>query len=508
MTKSLKQLLKFIPSGTTEGELGILGDVFVPPTELAEILGLPRGNPRLLVGNKGTGKTAILEFLYMQLAARGIPCILLRPDDLVLPNETIRSLADAKRHAYAELVLAAAGRLGRDLTYAGSDAEVELVRAAKARGERGLDLVERAARLLIPVGVRVANIDFSSWISEPDPQEKALGKALGETLAKDEDRFFFVLIDDIDQIGDAGETDYLTRIWGLLLGVRKLASENQTIRAVVSLRSEIWMRLEWGAKGHRDQVDHFLPLIYRLAPEDSDVENIVRSRLRVADPPGKLDQFFATKDVELPGSRQRRLWLDFLTKYARGRPRDALQLLRELATAAARSKDPRIESKHVDRVMSSFSRKRVELIAEEYQADCPQLQEIIRGLKALEFVLPSEELFNHLAKLPSAFSIRVRGEQLRPERRADVFTLWRLLHEAGVVNGLVSDERERRGFRNVNYPDDPELASPSRWNELSTVNWEVHPVFRQYLIEEQAAEAADLGLSVAELRRRRRPKQT
>lgn len=507
MSKSLKQLMKFIPSGTTEGELGILGDVFVPPSELAEILGLPRGNPRLLVGKKGSGKTAVLEYLYMQLAARGIPCILLRPDDLVLPNETIRSVADAKRHAYAELVLAAASRLGRDLTYAGSDAEVELVRAAKDTGERGLDAVERAARLLIPIGVRVANIDFSSWIKEPDPREKALANALRGTLSKDKDRFFFVLIDDIDQIGDASESDYLTRIWGLLLGVRKLASENQTIRAVVSLRSEIWMRLEWGAKGHRDQVDHFLPLIYRLAPEDEDVESIVRSRLRVADPPGKLDQFFATHDVELPGSHERRLWLDFLTKSARGRPRDALQLLRELAIAATRNKDSKIESKHVERVMSSFSRKRVELLAEEYQADCPQLQEIVRGLKALEFVVPSNELFDHLAKLPATFSIQVRGQQLRPDQRTDVFTLWRLLHEAGVVNAVVSDEREARGFRHVNYPDDPELASPSRWNELSKVSWEVHPVFRQYLIEEQAAEAADLGLSVDELRKRRRPRQ-
>ncbi|MBK8714645.1 MAG: hypothetical protein IPN32_07865 [Deltaproteobacteria bacterium] len=89
-----------------------------------------------------------------------------------------------------------------------------------------------------------------------------------------------------------------------------------------------------------------------------------------------------------------------------------------------------------------------------------------------------------------------------------MFKLWRFLHETGFINAVVSDDRMPRGFRHINYADDPELASASRWNDIQPVAWEIHPVFRQFLIDEQTASAADMGLSPEELRRQRRPSKT
>ncbi|MBK8714647.1 MAG: hypothetical protein IPN32_07875 [Deltaproteobacteria bacterium] len=249
MPDSLAKLLRLIPSGTTEGELGFLSEVFVLPAELREILSIPQGNPRLLVGRKGTGKTAILEYLHLRLAERGIPSVLLRPDDLPLPNDEFKSVGDAKRRAYAELVLATASAVGKYTTFAKTDAERSLLLAAKQRGERGDDLIEKACKMLIPVGALLADIDFGAWIQDAAVTEHGLVTALRDVLSKETGRFVFVLVDDVDQIGRADTSDYTTRIWGLLLAIRKLASENRAIRAIVALRSEVWMRLEWDGIG-------------------------------------------------------------------------------------------------------------------------------------------------------------------------------------------------------------------------------------------------------------------
>jgi hypothetical protein len=78
----LDALLKFFSTGTSEGDRTILRRAFIPSWQLADLLSCPSGSPRILVGNKGVGKTAVLEWVHAAATKQRCPVLFLRPDDL------------------------------------------------------------------------------------------------------------------------------------------------------------------------------------------------------------------------------------------------------------------------------------------------------------------------------------------------------------------------------------------------------------------------------------------
>lgn len=79
---SLSYLKKYFLTGTAEEDLPFLEKAFVTSIQLSEIVGIQPGAMRLIVGNKGIGKTALFEFLEKCSNKHKLPCILVRPDDI------------------------------------------------------------------------------------------------------------------------------------------------------------------------------------------------------------------------------------------------------------------------------------------------------------------------------------------------------------------------------------------------------------------------------------------
>lgn len=96
----LDVLQDYFPAGTTEGERHILPQVFVYWNEYSELMTPPPTSPRILVGKKGAGKTAVIEFYSSLLEGSEIPTLLVRPMDIRLDSfrENI-ALGEATRHA-------------------------------------------------------------------------------------------------------------------------------------------------------------------------------------------------------------------------------------------------------------------------------------------------------------------------------------------------------------------------------------------------------------------------
>lgn len=503
----LEFLKQYFPSGTTEGELHLLDKAFVYERAYSRVVAPPYGSPLLLVGKKGTGKTAIVESLRAAMGRSAVPVVLLKPDDF----DTSRlggaaELATIKRATFAFMTLAVARKLAATIGFASGHKAV-LTRAARAFDEGHLDKVQALLQVLLPIGKAVSAIDFKEMLPRGAPKPDEIAAAIRTQLG-DLERVAYLVIDDTDQIGSPGEPNYLARLWGLLLGVRQLASECPNLKCIVTMRTEVWRRMKWDARGQRELVDHFAPLVVEWLPDDPQIEAIWRRRLELAAQPGRglVREFFEEDEVTLPGSEQHRLWKDFLVKNARERPRDVIQLMGKLIDSALRRKGTRITSADVSAVIGDYSRERVDYVVDEFGADCSAMREVISSLADLENVTTSSALLDHLMHLPSSFRVDVRGKTLQPLEREDAFVLWKLLHEAGVENGLVVDSRAERGFRHVNYGDDPGLVSPSRWSELQGVRWEVHPAFRSYLTDVRAARAAAHGMTPAQMLRARRPK--
>ena len=92
----------------------------------------------------------------------------------------------------------------------------------------------------------------------------------------------FLLFDDTDQVASPSDSLHLNRLWALILALRKLSEELTNLTIIVTLRSDIWLRLQRDEKGQRDQIDHFRPLIVDLAVGEDLLARILRRRFELA----------------------------------------------------------------------------------------------------------------------------------------------------------------------------------------------------------------------------------
>ena len=260
------QLIKYFPTGTAEGDRHFLDKAYISPNQLTNILSIPPGSPRVLVGNKGVGKTAILEWIFIVAKKRRIPVLLLRPDDLETAKlGEFTDVASIKREMYKCLLESVAASIGTKLKGFLKGHARNLYNEAVRQGVRDIDFGGKLLNLLSAISKPVIHIDGNQLASDLG-RGKVTGNivdAVNEHLLA-EQKLFFLLIDDTDQVASLETPQHLNRIWGLILAARKLTQTSPNIRCILSLRSEIWMRLTRDEAGQRDQTDHIRPLVVHM----------------------------------------------------------------------------------------------------------------------------------------------------------------------------------------------------------------------------------------------------
>ncbi|WP_374492097.1 P-loop ATPase, Sll1717 family [Brachymonas sp.] len=264
------------------------------------------------------------------------------------------------------------------------------------------------------------------------------------------------------------------------------------------MRSSVWTRLTSESQGQRDQTDHMRGLVIPLLADDKLMQSIVRKRLeRAARDAGqtKIDPytiFFSDTTMTLPTSDERRSWDSFISKSARERPRDAIQLVKNMVDAAKQGNAPLIGSREAENAMKIYSSERVDDVVNEFSLDCKNIREIINTFADLDFESDFEKLRRHLLTVPSIASLQIRGAQLRPDVVDDAISILRLLHETGFLNPRVADTSKPRGFRHILFHEDSNFVKLANWNSMQGARWEVHPAFRTYLLGVKQAQLAKL----------------
>jgi len=503
----LNALLYYVPTGTTEGEKHILNEAFVQTDTYKEIITPPPNSPRLLVGKKGSGKSAIIDFSLELLRQAAVPALLVKPIDLdldAMPDEG--ASGTLTRIAYGALMGAVAKNIGEQLHgFLTGDKEV-LYKEAVNAGERDADFVSKLAKFLPALAAPLTSIDFSQLLPNTDKASCVkLEKALRANIDSSEGAFY-LFIDDTDQVASPGAPGHVNRVWAILLAARELAQRIGRIRIVISLREEIWRNLSKEEVSQRDQWDHFLPLVFELNPDLDQVQEIIERRLTLAAKKCGVDTnysqyhlFFEGDKPRMPSSEKRSTWADIIRTRSRERPRDAIQLVNMLAKGALGPPANLITDELLATVMVPFSKQRASLLAQEYEDECPVLPNIIRSFARLDytdgaFSANSETIRSHLRTLPSSFSIDLSGITIRPEEDQDVFRLWSFLYSIGFIYARVSDNREPKGYRFVSPSEDILFVHPRRWNDMQKALWEVHPSFRDHLLDVNKAENAQFGL--------------
>jgi hypothetical protein len=304
-----------------------------------------------------------------------------------------------------------------------------------------------------------------------------------------EGKLFYLHFDDTDQLGSPDQPGHLNRLWGFLLAVRRLAGDCPSIRPIITLRTGVWNRLTSESRGQRDQTDHFRGYAVSLKANDDLIKDIVRKRIERAaadlgtrNSSDAYDSFFQGHQVLLPGSSESRRWDDFISKSSRNRPRDAIQLIKNMIEAADAKNSQKIGSDEANAGMGVYSSERVNDIETEFSLDCSNIRQIINTFADQDFELSFESVRQHLLTVPSIGSTTVRGSLLKPQVDADAITILALLHEVGFINPRVPDSTKKRGFDHILFSNDSNFTKLENWNEMQAATWEIHPAFRTYLL--------------------------
>ena len=494
----LDYLLKYVRSGTAEGDRQFLGEIFIPPAQFAQLCAIEPGGLRLLVGDKGIGKSALVEWIHKVATARTLPSLLIRPDDIAtkdLPSGS--DIASLKRYYYEVLMRTIAAQIGRHLKGFLKGDAAKLHNEARGKGLTEDDFIQKSLELVSAISLPVSKINGVQLAKElaGTNSVNALVAAINKQLLAS-GNLFFVFIDDTDQLAAPDQPAHLNRLWGLILAIRRLVGECPAIRPIVTLRTGMWSRLTTESQGQRDQTDHLRGYVVALKADEALIEGIVRKRLeRAASDMGRngVDPytiFFNSPFMTLPNSDERRSWDSFITKSSRDRPRDAIQLIKNMIDCATEREAQQIGSAEAGLAMQVYSGERVHDISNEFSLDCKNIREIINTFSEVAFETDFETLRAHLKTVPSIGTTTIRAAVMKPQVDQDAITILALLHEAGFINPRFADSTKPRGFRHLLYRDDANFVKYSNWNGMQGASWEVHPAFRTYLIGIREAKAA------------------
>lgn len=494
----LDYLLKYVRTGTAEGDRSFLGDIFIAPSQFTQLCAIEPGGMRVLVGNKGIGKSAVVEWIDKVAKTKKLPCLLIRPDNISSKDiPTSPDIGSLKRYYYEVLLRTVAAQIGSQLKGMLKGDAAKLHNEARQQGLAEEDFIQKSLQLISAVSLPAAKINGEQLAKElagtNSPHQ--LIKAINSELLSSSN-VFYLLIDDTDQLAAPDQPAHLNRIWALMLAVRRLTGECSAVRAIVSLRSSVWTRLTSESQGQRDQTDHMRGLMIPLLADDKLMQGIIRRRLEQAARDAgqtKVDPytvFFNGTTMTLPTSDERRSWDSFISKSARERPRDAIQLMKNMVDAAKKGNEPLIGSKEAGNAMKVYSSERVDDVVNEFSLDCKNIREIINTFAEFDFESDFERLRRHLQTVPSVASIQIRGSQLRPDSDEDAISILRLLHETGFINPRVVDNSMPRGFRHILFHDDSNFVKLANWNSMQGARWEVHPAFRTYLLGVKQAQLA------------------
>jgi len=506
LVKNLEALQRFTPTGTAEGERHILDQVFVEQENFDRLVVPKPTSPIVLIGKKGSGKSAILDAISMTSLGLGIPVARIRPREMKLVGaDDDGSVASLTRVAYEALISTVAVTMAAELRGLVSAEEKDLLDEGIRTGVLRRDFVSKLARVLPRLAKPVIGVDLSG----DEAEEGAALARIRDVVRRKLDRsvgIFYVLIDDTDQVADSGNSHQINRIWGLILAARDLAQISDRLRVVVAVREEVWRRLSRSGAGQRDQADHFEKLTVRLTPSDKLMHEIVEQRLIASadfcglsdyDDPWPL--FFDGRGAKIPTSKEFRNWADLVVSRSRSRPRDAVQFLNSLAVHAEERGASRISQEDIDAVVPGFSKKRVEFLRNEAEEECPEVEKVVDALAGVgydqgSFKASFEVIREALRRVPSS-GVTLFKRRLKPNNDDDFLALLQFLFDYDILNARMSDNREDAGYRFIRPWDDLTLVSHGRWADLQQIVWEVNPAFRDYLITVQRNEAARQGLA-------------
>ena len=369
---------------------GLLRKGFLPTEAYEEALSGPK---TLVIGRKGSGKSAICVRLTMDGVRRGAT-VLITPDDAAgseirrfelqgLTNETAKSVVwryvfavQAARHitdhAKAEhgLRLPRSVRaLRRFLKDNGELADSDRLYDRVVAGTRGLQSTLSLEAFGFKASVELRTSSEGARASRQiEVLESGVAAAFADLRCTESHEPLLLLVDQLEQVWAADE-DSAAMVIGLLLASKHIAGAfGRAVRCVLFVRSDIYdaLRFSDGDKFHGDErrIDWSVQALRQIA-----LNRATASLGRDVSEDELWSEIF-------PGIVGGEDTATYLLSHALPRPRDIIQFLNACRDAAVQQAHTQIQPEDVLRATLIFSQWKLGDLAREYRVTYPYLERI------------------------------------------------------------------------------------------------------------------------------------
>jgi len=418
---------------------------------------------RVLVGHKGTGKSALFKVAIAEDKENNILPILIKPDDI------------------AEL-----GKKDENFLLRIRQWKVGLIRiiGAKVFSELGL-YDDNIASKLSKFGVKLISLVSDSVKSIDEKFDiKPAQKLLMENFLKT--KTIIVYIDDLDR-GWEGKKDDILRISALLNSIRDLSNENPGIKFRVSLRTDVYFLVRTSDES-TDKIEGsvvwfkwknheiFVMLLKRVLTffgESVNEESLMKSSQHHIS--YHLDRIMAKKFNGF-GKWENINTYKVLMSFTRKRPRDLVKLCTLAAKEAHIHNSSIIRTEHFKSIFEEYSQGRIQDTINEYKTELHNIENLLFGMKPNKrerkfsdsFVFTTQQLHQKVSNIMEQNNFKFSNGKIANNK-----TLSQFLYKINFITArkeLEDGEIDRKYFEENRYLS-------SSFVDFG-YDWEIHPVFR------------------------------
>ena len=486
MSVSLKNLTFGVPAAERDQDLlacFVLSETYTK---------LVRGQKTIILGNRGSGKSALFKKFADDESTKGNIVVQLAPEEYSyeLLSQTMRKEVEgawAKQGAYAAawkyLILV---RSMKEILKSGK-------RFKHGPEARIYNYIRdnHASTDINPIGMlisylkRMEGVKFGKYEAGIKARELKRLYSLEEIapFIRDIDdvcskRKVTVLVDELDKGWDASE-DAISYVAGLFQSAVSLNSQFKNLKVFLSLRRELYDNIP----ALYDDAQKVRDIIETVEWDEPNLLELIGRRIIKQFPELKSESSYVviwnhifqdTLEYRQTNS------FNYIVDHTLYRPREIIQFCNEVAEAArnqlVQARLPFVY-KQVAEAEHSYSEGRLKDICSEYRFQYPGIQSLFESFRGMTYTFTRDELEEHLLKiicrdLPVAKEAIEWCEKLEPEKLIEIF--WTIgFIRAQAVGGLKARRRSGSSYLGSHQISSLNLRNIQRFH--------VHPMFRSYL---------------------------
>ncbi len=418
---------------------------------------------RILVGHKGTGKSALFKVAMAEEKENGNLPILIKPDDI----------ADLGKSDENFLLKIRAWKFG-----------LTKIIGEKIFSEFGLyndDIKSKLAKF----GIKLISFVSESMNSIKEKVDLApTQRIMIDNFLKS--KKIIIYIDDLDR-GWEGKKDDIQRISTLLNAVRDLANDNPGLIFKVSLRSDVFYLVRTSDES-TDKIES--SVVWFDWTHGEILVMLVKRILTYLDIPFKDEDLKKTPQRHLNHHLEhvfeknfvgRGLWENapiykVLMSLIRKRPRDLVKLCTLAAHRANHGDSSKISTVHLTDIFEEYSQGRIQDTINEYKSELPSIEKLLFGMKPNQkqkkasesYIYTTQELNNKVSSIKERTNFKFANDRIANSKNLSIF-----LYKINFITArkILDDGTIQRKY-----------FEESRYLSNSFVDfgydWEVHPAFR------------------------------